>query len=122
MGHVINYLLTGCSCRTIFLLTGLRIYTGEYKAQGPTLCPTEGSAHFVMTNSINPLTAKKWFSKESKNIYCEKWLAVETNLLFINPEKRMSKNVYVKESEGNESQDTQFEYEKYGGILALVAP
>ena len=25
---------------TIFLLTGLRIYTGEYKAQGPTLCPT----------------------------------------------------------------------------------
>ena len=26
----------------IFLLTGLRIYTGEYKAQGPTLCPTEG--------------------------------------------------------------------------------
>ena len=32
---------TGCS---IFLLTGLRIYTGEYKAQGPTLCPTEGRA------------------------------------------------------------------------------
>ena len=29
---------------TIFLLTGLRIYTGEYKAQGPTLCPTEGRA------------------------------------------------------------------------------
>ena len=28
----------------IFLLTGLRIYTGEYKAQGPTLCPTEGGA------------------------------------------------------------------------------
>ena len=28
----------------IFLLTGLRIYTGEYKAQGPTLCPTEGRA------------------------------------------------------------------------------
>ena len=27
-----------------FLLTGLRIYTGEYKAQGPTLCPTEGRA------------------------------------------------------------------------------
>ena len=27
---------------TIFLLTGLRIYTGEYKAEGPTLCPTEG--------------------------------------------------------------------------------
>ena len=27
---------------SIFLLTGLRIYTGEYKAQGPTLCPTEG--------------------------------------------------------------------------------
>ena len=26
----------------IFLLTGLRIYTSEYKAQGPTLCPTEG--------------------------------------------------------------------------------
>ena len=31
-------------CCTIFLLTGLRIYTGEYKAQGPTLCPTEGRA------------------------------------------------------------------------------
>ena len=31
-------------CSTIFLLTGLRIYTGEYKAQGPTLCPTEGRA------------------------------------------------------------------------------
>ena len=29
---------------TIFLLTGLRIYTGEYKAQGPTLCPTKGRA------------------------------------------------------------------------------
>ena len=29
---------------TIFLLTGLRIYTSEYKAQGPTLCPTEGRA------------------------------------------------------------------------------
>ena len=29
---------------TIFLLTGLRIYTVEYKAQGPTLCPTEGRA------------------------------------------------------------------------------
>ena len=28
----------------IFLLTGLRIYTGEYKAQDPTLCPTEGRA------------------------------------------------------------------------------
>ena len=28
----------------IFLLTGLRIYTGEYQAQGPTLCPTEGRA------------------------------------------------------------------------------
>ena len=28
----------------IFLLTGLRIYTGEYKAQGSTLCPTEGRA------------------------------------------------------------------------------
>ena len=28
----------------IFLLTGLRIYTGEYKAQGPTLCPTKGRA------------------------------------------------------------------------------
>ena len=28
----------------IFLLTGLRIYTGEYKAQGPTLCPTEARA------------------------------------------------------------------------------
>ena len=26
----------------IFLLTGLRIYTGECKAQGPTLCSTEG--------------------------------------------------------------------------------
>ena len=30
--------------KNIFLLTGLRIYTGEYKAQGPTLCPTEGRA------------------------------------------------------------------------------
>ena len=28
----------------IFLLTGLRICTGEYKAQGPRLCPTEGRA------------------------------------------------------------------------------
>ena len=28
----------------IFLLTGLRIYTGEYKTQGPKLCPTEGRA------------------------------------------------------------------------------
>ena len=28
----------------IFLLTGLRIYMGEYKAQGPTLCLTEGRA------------------------------------------------------------------------------
>ena len=28
----------------IFLLTGLRIYTGEYKDQGPMLCPTEGRA------------------------------------------------------------------------------
>ena len=26
---------------TIFLLTRLHIYTGEYKAQGPTLCRTE---------------------------------------------------------------------------------
>ena len=33
-----------CSSDAIFLLTGLRIYTGEYKAQGPTLCPTEGRA------------------------------------------------------------------------------
>ena len=36
-----------CFCMavcTIFLLSGLRIYTGEYKAQGPTLCPTEGRA------------------------------------------------------------------------------
>ena len=32
------------SCYAIFLLTGLRIYKGEYKAQGPTLCPTEGRA------------------------------------------------------------------------------
>ena len=39
---VINWqILQGYS---IFLLTGLRIYTGEYKAQGPTLCPTEGRA------------------------------------------------------------------------------
>ena len=30
--------------RIIFLLTGLHIYTDEYKAQGPTLCPTEGRA------------------------------------------------------------------------------
>ena len=28
----------------IFLLTGLHIYRGEYKALGPTLCPTEGRA------------------------------------------------------------------------------
>ena len=32
------------TCYTIFLLTGLRIYTVEYKAQGPTLCPTEERA------------------------------------------------------------------------------
>ena len=32
------------SKRIIFLLTGLRINTGEYKAQGPTLCATEGRA------------------------------------------------------------------------------
>ena len=31
-------------CAAIFLLTGLGIYTGEYKAQGQTLCPTEGRA------------------------------------------------------------------------------
>ena len=35
---------SGDICNFIFLLTGLRIYTGEYKAQGPTLCPTEGRA------------------------------------------------------------------------------
>ena len=35
---------TAAELDTIFLLTGLRIYTGEYKAQGPTLCPTEGRA------------------------------------------------------------------------------
>ena len=29
---------------TIFLPTGLRIYTREYKAQGLTLCLTEGRA------------------------------------------------------------------------------
>ena len=34
----------GCPDIPIFLLTGLRIYTGEYKAQGPTLCPTVGRA------------------------------------------------------------------------------
>ena len=39
--HQAYYLSQGCN---IFLLTGLRIYTGEYKAQGPTLCPTEGRA------------------------------------------------------------------------------
>ena len=37
---LINFLLG----TAIFLLTGLHIYTGEYKAQGPTLCPTEGRA------------------------------------------------------------------------------
>ena len=36
--------LCSSSAHFIFLLTGLRIYTGEYKAQGPTLCPTEGRA------------------------------------------------------------------------------
>ena len=36
--------LSGLGLCIIFLLTGLRIYTGEYKAQGPTLCPTEGRA------------------------------------------------------------------------------
>ena len=40
MGNINSGQLT-CS---IFLLTGLRIYTGEYKAQSPTLCPTEGRA------------------------------------------------------------------------------
>ena len=39
---ILNFLLQ--LINTIFLLTGLRIYTGEYKAQGPTLCPTEGRA------------------------------------------------------------------------------
>ena len=34
----------GTTLCSIFLLTGLRIYMGEYKAQGPTLCPTEGRA------------------------------------------------------------------------------
>ena len=32
---------------SIFLLTGLRICMGEYKAQGPTLCPTEGRKKFI---------------------------------------------------------------------------
>ena len=30
--------------KIIFFLTGLRIYTGEYKAQGRMLYPTEGRA------------------------------------------------------------------------------
>ena len=38
------YCVAACEIWSIFLLTGLRIYTGEYKAQGPTLCPTEGRA------------------------------------------------------------------------------
>ena len=39
-----RYSLQVVTPNTIFLLTGLRIYTGEYKAQGSTLCPTEGRA------------------------------------------------------------------------------
>ena len=38
----------------IFLLTGLRIYTGEYKAQGPTLCPTEGSYCLTKISVFSP--------------------------------------------------------------------
>ena len=41
----------------IFLLTGLRICTGEYKAQGPTLSPTEGNnvlkCHFIRLTPIH---------------------------------------------------------------------
>ena len=43
--HIVNGRVTGDKRgNIIFLLTGLRIYTGEYKAQGLTLCPTEGRA------------------------------------------------------------------------------
>ena len=45
------------TCTIIFLLTGLRIYTGEYKAQGPTLgqtlCPTEGQCTKKGLGTIN---------------------------------------------------------------------
>ena len=44
-----SYLTRQKSCEIgsgyiIFLLTGLRIYAGKYKAQGPTLYPTERRA------------------------------------------------------------------------------
>ena len=42
--HILFIDTVTCLHSSIFLLTGLRIYTGEYKAQGPTLCPTEGRA------------------------------------------------------------------------------
>ena len=48
----------------IYLLTGLRIYTGEYKAQGPTLCPTEGRALRGPRALDSPVQARKPVSKK----------------------------------------------------------
>ena len=49
---------------TIFLLTGLRIYTGEYKAQGPTLCPTEWRALQGPRALYSPVQIRKPVSKK----------------------------------------------------------
>ena len=49
---------------SIFLLTGLRIYTGEYKAQGPTLCPTEGRALRGPRALYSPVEIRKPVSKK----------------------------------------------------------
>ena len=48
----------------IFLLIGLRIYTGEYEAQGPTLCPTEGRALRGPRAFYSPVLIRKPVSKK----------------------------------------------------------
>ena len=52
------------TCHSIFLLTGLRIYTGDYKAQGPTLCPTEGRALLGQRALYSPVLIRKPVSKK----------------------------------------------------------
>ena len=48
----------------IFLLTGLRMYTGEYKAQGPMLCPTKGRALWGPQALDFPVQIRKPVSKK----------------------------------------------------------
>ena len=57
---------TNCkhSIDTIFLPTGLRICTGKYKAQGPTLCPTEGRALRGPRALDSPVYIRKPVSKK----------------------------------------------------------